>query len=444
MAFRGTQDGPPYEPRYQTLGAIPAVVPDVPIDVVFLVLFLVIGIGHGVVFYWNLVGSKRKFLVNAMVAAWACVTSNTHLAIAASIFLYAGVVLLYLANLFFAQRILRAQHPTFGWRKPVSIAFTATFAITGAVVICLIAAVITSSYTDNLDSLDAAIQLQRLGATMLAIIATLPLFIVGASSLARRHPHILSTKTCDKFGSGSMRTKIIIVMATSIFLALGAWFRAGVVLSKPVPASAPQPGYLSKPAFYIFLFTFEFGICLFWLLVRVDNRFFTPDGAHGPFSYAGGFVFAGEAGNEKRHSAHRNFSRPTSTISKPTSSRPTSSVHSPPISPLSRRSSFAGSLSSRASQKQMKLAHLEQRVSWGGISREDVRDHLDEEGKVLRYQAFAGSWTGGDTAADTGVEGMEKEMGFDPESGLWAVRPISGVRGEGVEIGELGEQSEGR
>ncbi len=367
--------------------------------------------------------------------AWACQTTNVQLAIAASIFLYAGIILLYLANLFFAQRILRGQHPPFGWCKPVSIAFVATFVITGITIICLIAAVITSFYTRDPESLHAVRKLQQFGATMLAIVAILPLLIVAASSLARKHPHIRMTKTTDKFGSGSMRSKIAIVMGSSVLLSLGAWYRAGSILSNPVPIRtstdlsrpAPTPGYLSKPAFYIFLFTIELSVCLLWLLVRVDNRFHIPDGAHGPFSYAGGFVFAGEPGNEKTRvsanmSAHQNFSRPTSTRSRPTSISPEAGAEGP-ISPLSHRSSWAGSLSSKASRD--KQTRIENRVSWGGVSREDVRDATDEQGKVLRYQAFASSWTGGDTAADTGVEGVEREMGWDPESGKWAIRPIT-------------------
>lgn len=49
----------------------------------------------------------------------------------------------------------------------------------------------------------------------------------------------------------------------------------------------------------------------------------------------------------------------------------------------------------------------------------------------MRYLPFAESWTGGTEARDVGVEGAEREMGFDPESGRWVVRSVQRGQGEG-------------
>ncbi|KAI7311068.1 hypothetical protein KC315_g12417, partial [Hortaea werneckii] len=87
------------------------------------------------------------------------------------------------------------------------------------------------------------------------------------------------------------------------------------------------------------------------------------------------------------------------------------------------------------------------RVSWGGISREDVSAGIGEDGfQPVPYGAFEerirgdGGFDGGDddgdlssgarsyhapTAADVGVQGAEAEMGWDPRSGKWALRPVS-------------------
>lgn len=390
--------------------------------------------------------------------AWACHSNDHNLAIAANIFLYAGVILLYIINLVFTERVLRAQHPHFGWSKPISIAFIVVFAITAATVITQIASVVAGFFSTDPYCIYAMKSVQKYGSTMMAFVASLPLFIVSASSLARKHPHIRMTKTTDKFGEGSMRGKVVTVLVASLFLLVSAWFRAGVILADEATPRGSRPGYLSKACFYVFIFMIEILVIAFWLLLRIDKRFYIPDGARGPFSYAGGFVFAGEVGNEKgkvngaprpsqqqenRQSMTGSIGSNSGRSGRPSSLVPDQAISvigaqaqdlNDPPGPLPHRASWAGSVKSTRSvistksmqeRRAAKQLALERRVSWGGVSRSDVQDSTDEAGKVLRYQAFADSWTGGDTAADVGVEGVEREMGFDPESGQWVVRPVS-------------------
>ena len=283
------------------------------------------------------------------------------------------------------------------------------FVITIGTIICLIAAVIVGSYTLNSSSNRSVREIQKYGAAMLAIVAFLPLAVVGISSLARRHPTIRMTKTTDKFGDGSMRAKVAIVLVSSALLCLGASFRAGTTLRRPVPVlvsenpstPAPEPWYLSKACFYVFNFTIEIGVCLFWLVVRIDKRFYIPDGAKGPFSYAGGFVFAGEPGNEKQRDSNRHpdsqqhFARPGS--SRLSSTRPSS---------LGSRVSLPGSHTSKVAQ-QTKIAN---RISWGGVSQEDVRAGLAEDGSEIPYFAHTGQY--GAVTSDIGIEGVHREMGW--------------------------------
>lgn len=62
-----------------------------------------------------------------VVAAWSKHHENVGLSIAASIFVGAGVILLYILNLIYARRIFRAYHPKHGNGKPAEIAFKAYF-----------------------------------------------------------------------------------------------------------------------------------------------------------------------------------------------------------------------------------------------------------------------------------------------------------------------------
>lgn len=346
-----------------------------------------------------------------MRIVWAQFPRNISVGIAAQIFVYAGVILLFIANLFFAQRIVRAQHPRFGWSTPFSIALPILIAIIILTILALIAAVIVQFYVFNGEI--TALDIQKFGSTLFAFVAFLPIPVVTASALARLHPHIKKTKTIDKFGEGTMRAKIAIVLISAFFLTLGAAFRAATTLLGPIPARAgspprpaPQPAFLSKAAFYVFNFGIEIGITLFWLAIRIDKRFYVPDGAKGPGSYAGGFVFAGEAGNEKSRSTKHLISARSSMHSK-AGTDGTSTPYG--------RGSFA---SSRAKS-------IESRISWGGVSRENVAVQYGEDGvATIPYSAFEDQPEDADVA-DMGLTGQEKEMGWDPKSGKWALRPIS-------------------
>lgn len=113
-------------------------------------------------------------------------------------------------------------------------------------------------------------------------------------------------------------------------------------------------------------------------------------------------MFAGEAGNEKKRISNVQGSE----------------RHS--IGAASQRSSRL-SISSRQSKQ---LEVLEKRISWGGVSQRAVqstatRDDMNTEPHKTPIEQ--------DPAEDFAIDGVEKELGFDPKSGRWAVRPISGM-----------------
>ena len=90
----------------------------------------------------------------------------------------------------------------------------------------------------------------------------------------------------EKFGSGRFRTKIAILLVASVLLCLGASFRVGINYKTPRPRDDPA-GYQSKACFYIFNFTVEIIVIWLYFIVRVDRRFFIPNGSKGPGDYAG-------------------------------------------------------------------------------------------------------------------------------------------------------------
>lgn len=343
--------------------------------------------------------------------AWAAHPHNIRVGMAAMIFVYAGVILLFIANLFFTQRLVRAQHPHFGWSKPFSIALPALLAIMIATILALIAGVIMEFYSLKESVAVAVRDIQIYGSTFYAIIAFLPIPVVIISTLARQHPKIKMTETLDKFGEGSITSKIIIILFSACILTTGAAYRSGTTWLHPIPnmingAPVEGPWYFSRGSFYAFNFSLELFVVWFWLAVRIDKRFIIPNGAKGPYSYGSGFVFAGEAGNEKPQLGIRDSTRHlTGSQTSGFNSHRGSRVSWATGGPGSRRSSVGAA----------------SRVSWGGISREDVSATVGEDGiEVMPY--FQDLETGYD-AGDFG--GAEQEMGWDPKSGKWALRPVS-------------------
>jgi hypothetical protein len=90
----------------------------------------------------------------------------------------------------------------------------------------------------------------------------------------------------DSFGIGRLRTKVIVLLISTTFLSLGAWYRCGVAFQTPVPRTQPLPGYLGKAPFYIFNFLVEIQTVLMYAILRVDLRWHVPNGAKGPGSYS--------------------------------------------------------------------------------------------------------------------------------------------------------------
>lgn len=330
---------------------------------------------------------------------------------AAMIFVYAGVILLFIANLFFTQRLVRAQHPHFGWSKPFSLALPVLLFVIIGTILSLIAGVILEFYTLS-ESIQHAVRvIQIYGSTLYSVVAFIPIPIAIASTLARQHPKIKMTQTIDKFGEGSMTAKIIIIIFSAILLTLGASYRAGTTWLKPIPnmfngSPVEGPWYFSRGSFYAFNFSIELFMVWFWLAVRIDKRFIIPNGAKGPYSYGSGFVFAGEAGNEKPQLGNRDSTRHL-----------TGSQATGFSSQRGSRVSWAQSPSRRSSMG------AASRVSWGGISREDVSASVGEDG--IAVVPYFQDEEMGQSSGDFAIDGVEQEMGWDPKSGKWALRPVS-------------------
>ncbi|KAI9870730.1 MAG: hypothetical protein M1830_003877 [Pleopsidium flavum] len=285
--------GPPYAPSPASiLGGVPTVQLDVPITAVFLALFLGAAVCHYTIFLFN----KRrghKFLLSGFLFAfcmartttcimrivWATRPTSVPITIAASVLVAAGVVVLYIVNLIFAQRILRASHPRSGWHPLFNYFFIAIYALIVITLFLLIAFIVQSFYTLDPDKRRIARDVQLYGGTFTAVMSFLPIpLILGALVIPRKvRP--------EKFGSGRFRSKIWILISATFLLSLSAWFRTGTNYLSPRPQDGP-PWYRSKACFYAFQFAIELSVVWLYIVVRVDKRFHVPDGSKGPGDYS--------------------------------------------------------------------------------------------------------------------------------------------------------------
>ncbi|KAJ9249913.1 hypothetical protein DTO207G8_6393 [Paecilomyces variotii] len=297
--------GPPWVPNTASLGGIPTVSVDVPIDAVFLALFIVAAASHMTLFRRNKARGHKfipsgatfgfcmaRIVANILRIVWACYQHNVRVAIASQIFVAAGVVVLFILNLLYSQRLLRAAHPRLGWSRPVSYLFKALYALVIISLAMLITVTVQSFYTLNTNTRRIDRDVQLYGSTYFMTVSFLPFVIIAYILLAPRS----DTQRIEKFGKGRWRTKIRLLCATTFLLCLGASFRCGTSYKNPRPATDPA-WYQHKACFYIFNFGVEICTVYIYLFGRFDQRFYVPDGSSKVRHYRGNS--AGEASGPK-------------------------------------------------------------------------------------------------------------------------------------------------
>lgn len=277
--------GGPYASKIAALGGLPTVELDVPLCVAFAAMFLATGISHMTLFRRNKARGHKfipsaatfgfcmsRVVTNAVRIGWAYHPKNVRIAIAAAIFVAAGILILFILNLLYAQRMLRAVYPRLGWSRPLSWIFKALYALVIVTIVMMITVVIQNTYTLNPDTKLIDRDIQLYGVTYFAIISFLPLPIVAAVLLSPRR------KNVEEFGSGPWYMKVSIVAAAATLLCLGASWRAAGLWMPPAPV-ASSPWYDSKACFYVFNFGFDLATALIFLVGRVDQRFHVPNGS---------------------------------------------------------------------------------------------------------------------------------------------------------------------
>lgn len=204
--------------------------------------------------------------------AWATRRHNVRLGVAAGVFVNAGVLILYIINLVFAQRILRALQPKLGWNPALSIALKVCYALIGGVLVMVITAAVLSVYTLNMSTLKAVRDVTLAASTYLLVFDTFPLILLALA-------HFLpASDEQENFGESSMSKKKLIVLVAGCLVVLQAGFKTGTAYM-PARLAAHPAWYQSKAAFYTFQFTIEIIILAILTISKPHHVFHVPNGS---------------------------------------------------------------------------------------------------------------------------------------------------------------------
>lgn len=209
--------------------------------------------------------------------AWANHPHNARLAIAANIFVAAGVLLLYILDLLFTQRIIRATHPRWGWTRGFGLAFKMLYILIPFVLAMVITVTVQMAYTLNGRTIEIDNKVRIGGQCFLMFVAFLPLPLLAINfSLPRPNG-----REIDHFGRGNWTLKTLLIVVATLLLTLGAAFRVGVAFQDLYhPRQRTDPGwYHSKACFWVFDFVVELLVVWMYLVMRVDLRFHVPNGS---------------------------------------------------------------------------------------------------------------------------------------------------------------------
>jgi hypothetical protein len=165
--------------------------------------------------------------------AWAFNLHNVSLVIAAEILFSAGIILLYIINLVFAHRILRARRPSVGWSRQLSLAVKCIYACIGVALVMVISTIVLSFYTLDERIRNICRDIGLFGNSYLLFLATAPIVLLLLAYVFKR------SRNAENFGQGNTESKALIVLGSSSLGILLAGFRAGTAYMTPRPIQSP-------------------------------------------------------------------------------------------------------------------------------------------------------------------------------------------------------------
>ncbi|KAK3367900.1 hypothetical protein B0H63DRAFT_489971 [Podospora didyma] len=272
-------DEKPYALRIAMLGGVPTPGVDIPICAIFILLFTIAAIIHTILFVLDRRRAHRdlfsllfqSFCIARIAAlgtriAWACHPSNLSITIVANILTAAGFIIIIIANLFFARRVVR-DYTLFGDHRKI-LRRTCRFLVF-CVIACLamlVSAAAESFFKHSLHSLGEMKKIILFAATLLTVIAFLPLPLVGVLV------YLPAFRDSDGIARDGPRfeARMQLLVATTLLVTLEAGFRCGVTYDA---RDVNQPGWFHhKACLYCLVFLLDTVLVFLYALARIDPR----------------------------------------------------------------------------------------------------------------------------------------------------------------------------
>ena len=285
---------PPYVPTNATPGLHPNTAQDIAPSAVFLALYIASGVCHQVIFQRNR-RRGHKFLMSwalfgfamarkgtmVLRIAWSTRPNNGSVALAATIFAFLGVVVIYVVVLLLSLRVLRACQPTLGWNVWLGKGIKITYAVLLIVVLVVVPFSILNGFTKDPQLSRACGWVIKAGVLYFFLFNLIaPVLYLLALFLPR--PTDIEP---EDFGTGSMQAKLVVLAVVLFFTNVISAFRFGVAWAPYRPLSHPA-WYDSRAAFYLVELGFELIITFTLVFARFDRRFWIPNGSKRPGDYS--------------------------------------------------------------------------------------------------------------------------------------------------------------
>lgn len=213
--------------------------------------------------------------------AWATRPNNGSVALAANIFAFLGVVVIYIVVLLLSLRVFRARQPRLGWKPWLSKGIKITYAILLVLVLVVVPFTIVNGFSKDPQLQKACTWIIRVGVLYFFLFNLIaPILYLLAIFLPR--PKDIEP---ENFGTGCMQSKLVVLAIVIFFTVFISAFRLGVTWA-PIRSLSQPAWYDTRAAFYTIELGFELIITFTLISVRFDRRFWIPNGSKRPEDYS--------------------------------------------------------------------------------------------------------------------------------------------------------------
>lgn len=207
---------------------------------------------------------------------WSAQPTNNHLALAASIFVGVGTVILNIVNLAMTSRVVRSQH-SIGHSRIYKVMSRILIICIVVTIMLLVIAGVQASYTLDTKTRQVDRRIQLYGTTFNSVISFLPLPIIVLS--------IITVHRSWRFAPSTERRRVLLVSTAGFLLTFRSVWLC-ISLWQPLAApTRPLQWYFSKPVYYLVALVPELLVVYLLALGRYDKYFYTSP--HGTFFDAG-------------------------------------------------------------------------------------------------------------------------------------------------------------